>query len=144
MSRLQTFGVVFQKARLSRIATTGTSIDEMIPPEETDRVAAYFCFANLTNRFSVRGTITDLGEATSCAASISVKFQIYVDPYRGRAEWKGFTPIVNKALSAKYDVPAENAPELIKALPWGKYLELMCFASILLLWRSPSLLWEVR
>jgi len=39
----------------------------------------------------------------------------------------GFTAIVNKALSAKYDVLVENAPELIKVLPWGKDFEVDVF-----------------
>lgn len=39
----------------------------------------------------------------------------------------GFTAIVNKALSAKYDVLVENAPDLIKVLPWGKDFEVDVF-----------------
>lgn len=39
----------------------------------------------------------------------------------------GFTAIVNKALSAKYDVLVESAPELIKVLPWGKDFEVDVF-----------------
>lgn len=49
--------------------------------------------------------------------------ETYVDPYGGRAEWEGFTAIVDKALSAKYDTLVNNAPELIKALPWGPVFE---------------------
>lgn len=39
----------------------------------------------------------------------------------------GFTAIVNKELSAKYDVLVAKAPELIKALPWGKDFEVDVF-----------------
>ncbi|KAI6099116.1 peptidase family M49-domain-containing protein [Pisolithus sp. B1] len=51
----------------------------------------------------------------------------YVDPYGGRAEWEGFTAIVNKEMSAKYDVLVNDAPELIKVLPWGKDFEVDVF-----------------
>lgn len=53
--------------------------------------------------------------------------ETYVDPYGGRAEWEGFTAIVNKELSAKYDVLVNDAPELIKVLPWGKDFEVDVF-----------------
>jgi len=49
--------------------------------------------------------------------------ETYVDPYGGRAEWEGFTAIVDKALSAKYDTLVNDAPELIKVLPWGPVFE---------------------
>ncbi|KIL69741.1 hypothetical protein M378DRAFT_1049236 [Amanita muscaria Koide BX008] len=53
--------------------------------------------------------------------------ETYVDPYGGRAEWEGFTAIVNKELSAKYEVLVDRAPELIKSLPWGKDFEVDVF-----------------
>ena len=53
--------------------------------------------------------------------------ETYVDPYGGRAEWEGFTAIVDKALSAKYEVLVNDAPQLIKALPWGKEFEVDTF-----------------
>ncbi|KAG0707773.1 peptidase family M49-domain-containing protein [Suillus ampliporus] len=53
--------------------------------------------------------------------------ETYVDPYGGRAEWEGFTAIVNKELSAKYDILVNDAPELIKVLPWGKDFEVDVF-----------------
>lgn len=53
--------------------------------------------------------------------------ETYVDPYGGRAEWEGFTAIVNKQLSAKYEKLVERAPELIKCLPWGKNFEVDVF-----------------
>lgn len=53
--------------------------------------------------------------------------ETYVDPYGGRAEWEGFTAIVDKALSAKYEVLVNRAPELIKVLPWGKDFEVDVF-----------------
>ena len=53
--------------------------------------------------------------------------ETYVDPYGGRAEWEGFTAVVDKALSAKYEVLVNRAPELIKVLPWGKDFEVDVF-----------------
>ncbi|KAI0699721.1 aflatoxin-detoxifizyme [Cytidiella melzeri] len=53
--------------------------------------------------------------------------ETYVDPYGARAEWEGFTAIVDKALSAKYEVLVNDAPELIKVLPWGKDFEVDVF-----------------
>lgn len=35
----------------------------------------------------------------------------------------GFTAIVDKALSVKYDKLVNDAPELIKVLPWGPAFE---------------------
>ncbi|KAF9074653.1 aflatoxin-detoxifizyme [Rhodocollybia butyracea] len=53
--------------------------------------------------------------------------ETYVDPYGGRAEWEGFTAVVNKELSAKYDILVSHAPELIKVLPWGEDFEVETF-----------------
>ncbi|KAG6909722.1 hypothetical protein DXG01_015924 [Tephrocybe rancida] len=53
--------------------------------------------------------------------------ETYVDPYGGRAEWEGFTAIVNKQLSAKYEILVNNAPEYIKVLPWGPDFEVEVF-----------------
>ncbi|CUA69436.1 dipeptidyl-peptidase 3 [Rhizoctonia solani] len=53
--------------------------------------------------------------------------ETYVDPYGGRAEWEGFTAIVNKALTAKFEVMVKRAPELIQTLPWGKDFEVDVF-----------------
>ncbi|KIM28659.1 hypothetical protein M408DRAFT_329404 [Serendipita vermifera MAFF 305830] len=53
--------------------------------------------------------------------------ETYVDPFGGRAEWEGFTAIVNKTLSAKYDILVNRAAELIKDLPWGKDFEVDVF-----------------
>ena len=53
--------------------------------------------------------------------------ETYVDPYGARAEWEGFTAIVNKELSAKYEKLVERAPELIKSLPWGPDFEVDVF-----------------
>ncbi|KIM87068.1 hypothetical protein PILCRDRAFT_815526 [Piloderma croceum F 1598] len=53
--------------------------------------------------------------------------ETYVDPYGGRAEWEGFTAIVDKQLSAKYEVLVDSAPQLIKVLPWGPNFEVDVF-----------------
>ncbi|KAK0497634.1 aflatoxin-detoxifizyme [Armillaria luteobubalina] len=53
--------------------------------------------------------------------------ETYVDPYGGRAEWEGFTAIVNKHLSAKYETLVNGAPDLIKSLPWGTDFEVDVF-----------------
>ena len=39
----------------------------------------------------------------------------------------GFTAIVDKQLSAKYETLVNDAPELIKVLPWGKNFEVDVF-----------------
>lgn len=39
----------------------------------------------------------------------------------------GFTAIVNKELSAKYEILVNKAPDLIKVLPWGKDFEVDVF-----------------
>lgn len=39
----------------------------------------------------------------------------------------GFTAIVNKELSAKYETLVNNAPKLIEGLPWGKDYEVDVF-----------------
>ncbi|KAH8833631.1 aflatoxin-detoxifizyme, partial [Flagelloscypha sp. PMI_526] len=43
----------------------------------------------------------------------------YVDPEGARAEWEGFTAIVDKKLSEKYTEMVDSAAEIIKTLPWG-------------------------
>ncbi|PFH54364.1 hypothetical protein AMATHDRAFT_135808 [Amanita thiersii Skay4041] len=53
--------------------------------------------------------------------------ETYVDPYGARAEWEGFTAIVDKELSAKYEILVSRAPELIQVLPWGKDFEVDVF-----------------
>jgi dipeptidyl-peptidase-3 len=53
--------------------------------------------------------------------------ETYTDPFGGRAEWEGFTAIVNKELSAKYEKLVDRAPELIKNLPWGEAFEVDVF-----------------
>ncbi|KAF8636591.1 hypothetical protein AX17_003402 [Amanita inopinata Kibby_2008] len=53
--------------------------------------------------------------------------ETYVDPYGARAEWEGFTAIVNKELSAKYEILVNRAPQLIDTLPWGKDFEVDVF-----------------
>ena len=39
----------------------------------------------------------------------------------------GFTAIVNKELSSKYEVLVDSAPKLIKDLPWGPDFEVDVF-----------------
>lgn len=41
--------------------------------------------------------------------------------------YTGFTAIVNKQLSSKYEKLVSGAPELIKVLPWGKDFEVDIF-----------------
>ncbi|MBW0514372.1 hypothetical protein O181_054087 [Austropuccinia psidii MF-1] len=53
--------------------------------------------------------------------------EAYVDPFAQRAEWEGFTAIVNKELSKKFEILVERAEELVKVLPWGKAFEVDVF-----------------
>lgn len=39
----------------------------------------------------------------------------------------GFTAVVNKELSAKYETLVNDAPKLIEGLPWGKNFEVDVF-----------------
>ena len=41
--------------------------------------------------------------------------------------YAGFTAVVNKELSAKYEILVDSAPRLIKALPWGPDFEVETF-----------------
>ncbi|GAA6015297.1 hypothetical protein JCM10207_008940 [Rhodosporidiobolus poonsookiae] len=47
----------------------------------------------------------------------------YVDPFGARAEWEGFVAVPNFEQSRKFTSLVDRAPELIKALPWGKDFE---------------------
>jgi dipeptidyl-peptidase III len=49
--------------------------------------------------------------------------ETYVDPFGARAEWEGFTAIVNKDMSAKYEKLVAMAPNILPTLPWGKAFE---------------------
>lgn len=49
--------------------------------------------------------------------------EAYVDPFAQRAEWEGFTAIVNKELSLKFGVLVDQAERLVATLPWGKSFE---------------------
>ena len=78
-------------------------------------------------------------------SSSPVQFiETYVDSYGGRAEWEGiffhhvlvgcidrffvgFTAIVNKELSSKYEALVDSAPTIIKDLPWGPDFEVDVF-----------------
>ncbi|KAF9792408.1 aflatoxin-detoxifizyme [Thelephora terrestris] len=53
--------------------------------------------------------------------------ETYVDPYGSRAEWEGFVAIVDKEMSTKYETLVNDAPELIKDLPWGPDFEVDVF-----------------
>ncbi|KAG0147653.1 hypothetical protein CROQUDRAFT_655859 [Cronartium quercuum f. sp. fusiforme G11] len=53
--------------------------------------------------------------------------EAYVDPFAQRAEWEGFTAIVNKELSTKFEKLVDRADSLVKTLPWGKSFEVDVF-----------------
>ncbi|CAH7671578.1 peptidase family M49-domain-containing protein [Phakopsora pachyrhizi] len=53
--------------------------------------------------------------------------EAYVDPFAMRAEWEGFTAIVNKELSKKFEALVDRADQLVKSLPWGKSFEVDVF-----------------
>ena len=78
------------------------------------------------------------------SSSLVQFIETYVDPYGGRAEWEGifvhrvlvgcidrffvgFTAIVNKELSSKYEALVDSAPTIIKDLPWGPDFEVDVF-----------------
>lgn len=41
--------------------------------------------------------------------------------------FKGFTAIVNKQLSTKYDKLVNSAPKVLESMPWGKDFEVDVF-----------------
>ncbi|PLW46871.1 hypothetical protein PCANC_06574 [Puccinia coronata f. sp. avenae] len=51
----------------------------------------------------------------------------YVEPFALRAEWEGFTTIVNNDLSAKFEKLLHSADHLVHVLPWGKPFEVDVF-----------------
>jgi len=53
--------------------------------------------------------------------------EAYVDPFALRAEWEGFTAIVNKDLSLKFEQLVNRAEHLVQSLPWGKPFEVDVF-----------------
>jgi dipeptidyl-peptidase-3 len=53
--------------------------------------------------------------------------ETYVDPFAQRAEWEGFTAIVNKELSQKFELLVGNAQHLVRTLPWGPHFEVDIF-----------------
>ncbi|KAK0480521.1 peptidase family M49-domain-containing protein, partial [Armillaria luteobubalina] len=71
--------------------------------------------------------------STEWVKDIGPFVETYVDPYGGRAEWEGFTAIVNKHLSAKYETLVNGAPDLIKSDVFKKpdftALEVVSFAT---------------
>ncbi|KLO16192.1 aflatoxin-detoxifizyme [Schizopora paradoxa] len=72
-----------------------------------------------------RAWVKDIGPVVECYIGF---IESYVDPYGGRAEWEGFTAIVDKQLSARYETLVARAPELIKNMPWGKEFEVDAFS----------------
>ncbi|KAG6832410.1 hypothetical protein H0H92_002678 [Tricholoma furcatifolium] len=71
--------------------------------------------------------VKDVGPVVESYIGLHKFIETYVDPYGARAEWEGFTAIVNKQLSAKYETLVNNAPEYIKVLPWGPDFEVEVF-----------------
>lgn len=47
----------------------------------------------------------------------------YQDPFGVRGEWEGFVAVVNRAVSAKFQVLVDAAPRLLPLLPWGASFE---------------------
>ncbi|KII88512.1 hypothetical protein PLICRDRAFT_54343 [Plicaturopsis crispa FD-325 SS-3] len=95
---------------------------------QTDMIAGYIkSFESgsiLEHKVASTAWVKDVGPVVESYIGF---IETYVDPYGGRAEWEGFTAIVDKQLSAKYDTLVESAPSLIKALPWGPDFEVDVF-----------------
>ncbi|KAA1074577.1 hypothetical protein PGT21_010707 [Puccinia graminis f. sp. tritici] len=51
----------------------------------------------------------------------------YVYPFAQCAEWEGFTAIVNKEFSQKFELLVNNAQHLVQTLPWGPPFEVNVF-----------------
>lgn len=68
--------------------------------------------------------VTDVGPTVESYIGF---IEAYVDPTNARAEWEGFCSIVNRDLSRKFTNLVDQAPHLIKCLPWGPDWEVETF-----------------
>ncbi|KAA1076581.1 hypothetical protein PGT21_012279 [Puccinia graminis f. sp. tritici] len=94
----------------------------------SEMIAEYVrCFREGDMEAHKRASIKWVQDLSPVVESYLGHIESYVDPFAQRAEWEGFTAIVNKELSQKFELLVHNAQHLVRSLPWGPSFEVDVF-----------------